>query len=43
MFDMDSTFNITLGEHTGKLIVRTPWFLRTKVYLEVDGEELLVA
>ncbi len=43
MFDMDVTLTVPIADHAVELLIRTPWFLRMKMYLDVDGERVVAA
>ena len=43
MFDMDVSLDVPLPNHSAALLIRTPWFLRMKMYLDIDGERIVSA
>ena len=43
MFDMDVSLDVPLPNHPATLLIPTPWFLRMKRYLDIDGERVVSA
>lgn len=43
MFDMDVSLDVPLPNHPTTLLIRTPWFLQMKMYLDIDGERVVAA
>ena len=43
MFDMDVKLGVSMSDHTATVLIRTPWFLRMKMCLEIDGERGVAA